>query len=50
VAVPYAGRWYWISDTDIQSKTTFDIVRLLSSIADTGIKGGPPVITIPPNQ
>jgi hypothetical protein len=39
VAVPYAGRWYWIADTDIQSKTTFGVVMLLFSIADTGTKG-----------
>ena len=50
VAVPYAGRWYWIADTDIESKTTFGIVMLLFSIADTGSKGAAPVVTIPANQ
>jgi len=50
VAVPYAGRWYWIADTDIESKTTFGIVMLLFSIADTGTKGSAPVVTIPANQ
>jgi hypothetical protein len=50
VAVPYAGRWYWIADTDIESKTTFGIVMLLFSIADTGTKGAAPVVTIPANQ
>ena len=50
VAVPYAGRWYWIADNDIQSKTTFGIVMLLFSIADTGVKGAAPVVTIPANQ
>lgn len=50
VAVPYGGRWYWIADNDIQSKTTFGIVMLLFSIADTGTKGAAPVVTIPANQ
>ena len=50
VAVPYGGRWYWIADNDIQSKTTFGIVMLLFSIADTGVKGAAPVVTIPANQ
>lgn len=47
VAVHYNNRWYWIADTDIQSKTTFGVVMLLFSIADTGIKGAAPVVTIP---
>jgi hypothetical protein len=47
VAAEYNHRWYWIADTDIQSKTTFGIVMLLFSISETGIKGAAPVITIP---
>jgi hypothetical protein len=47
VAVRYNNRWFWIADTDIQSKTTFGVVMLLFSIADTGIKGSAPVVTIP---
>ena len=50
VAVLYGGRWYWIADNDIQSKTTFSILMLLFSIADTGVKGAAPVVTIPANQ
>jgi hypothetical protein len=50
VAVPYRKRWYWIANTDIQSKTTFGIVMLLFSIAETGTKGAAPVVTIPANQ
>ena len=46
-AVPYEGRWYWIANTDIESKTTFGIVMLLFSISETGIKGAAPVVTIP---
>ena len=50
VAVQYDGRWFWIADTDIQSKYTFGIIMLLFSIADTGVKGSTPVVTIPANQ
>ena len=47
VAVQYDRRWFWIADTDIQSKNTFAIIMLLFSIADTGVKGSAPVVTIP---
>lgn len=50
VAVKYDGRWFWISDTDIRSKTTFGALILLFSIAETGVKGAAPVVTIPANQ
>jgi hypothetical protein len=50
VAVQYDNRWFWIADTDIQSKYTFGIIMLLFSIADTGVKGAAPVVTIPANQ
>ena len=50
VAVQYDKRWFWIPDTDIQSKYTFGIIMLLFSIADTGVKGAAPVVTIPANQ
>jgi hypothetical protein len=50
VAAQYGSRWFWIADNDIQSKYTFGIVMLLFSIADTGVKGAAPVVTIPANQ
>jgi hypothetical protein len=50
VAAQYDGRWFSIADTDIQSKYTFAIIMLLFSIADTGVKGAAPVVTIPANQ
>jgi hypothetical protein len=50
VAVQYDRRWFWIADTDIHSKNTFAIIMLLFSIADTGVKGSAPVVTIPANQ
>jgi hypothetical protein len=47
VAVQYKNRWFWIADTDIQSKTTFAIVMMLFSIADTGVKVSAPIVNIP---
>jgi len=50
VSTQYDKRWFWIADNDIQSKYTFGIIMLLFSIADTGVRGSPPVVTIPANQ
>ena len=50
VSAQYDKRWFWIADNDIQSKYTFGIIMLLFSIADTGVRGSAPVITIPANQ
>jgi hypothetical protein len=50
VAAQYDNRWFWIDDTDIQSKLTFEIVNLLFSVANTGAKGAVPVVTIPAND
>jgi len=47
VAVQYDKRWFWIAETDFQSKYTFATIMLLFSIADTGVKGSAPVVTIP---
>ncbi len=49
VAVQYAGRWFWISDTDIRSKDVFGAVMLLFSISDIGFKGNGPIVTVPAN-
>lgn len=46
-AVEYQGRWFWIPDTDIQSKYSFAFVMLLFSISGTGLKAGAPVVTVP---
>jgi hypothetical protein len=49
IAVHYDGRWFWIADTDIRSKSVFAAVMLLFSISDIGIKGIGPIVTIPAN-
>lgn len=45
--VEVGGRWYWIEDTDFQSKLTFTILELLKRIAEGGRGAAPPVLTIP---
>ena len=50
VVTQYDRRWFSIADTDIQSKYTFGIIMLLFSIADTGVRGSAPVVTVPANQ
>jgi len=49
IAVQYNGRWFWIDDTDIRSKSVFGTVMLLFSISDIGVKGTGPIVTVPAN-
>ena len=48
-AIPYKGRWFWIADSDIRSKSIFTSVMLLFSISDVGVRSAPPVVTVPAN-
>ena len=48
-AVTYKGRWFWIADNDIRSKSIFSSVMLLFSISEVGIKSAAPVVTVPAN-
>jgi hypothetical protein len=47
IAVQYDHQWFWIADTDFRSKALFAAVMMLFSIADVGVKGGGPIVTIP---
>jgi hypothetical protein len=47
VAVPYRDHWFWVDDRDLASKRHFAFVMYLFTLADTGERGGQPVLTIP---
>jgi hypothetical protein len=47
VAVAQRGGWFWIDDRDTASKSTFALVMLLSTLAETGPRETPPLLTIP---
>jgi hypothetical protein len=49
VAIPYKGRWFWIADTDVRSKSVFGAIMLLFAISDVGVRTAPPVVTVPAN-
>lgn len=46
-AVHYKGHWFWIDDTDIESKRIFTFLMILFSLAETGQAVAAPVVTVP---
>jgi len=47
-AVQYQGRWFWIADTDYDSKIAFSVIQIVMSIAQGDADGRKaPVLTIP---
>jgi hypothetical protein len=47
VAVSYRGHWFWIEDSDLNSKTTFALLRLLLFLKSGENKTESPAVTIP---
>lgn len=49
VSVQYNGRWFWIANTDLRTKTLFGTVMILFSVSETGPATSAPVVTVPAN-
>ena len=47
VSVQYKNYWFWIEDTDLQSKQLFTFLMILFSLAETGQSISGPVVTVP---
>ena len=49
VSIRYRDNWFWIDDTDIDSKRMFSFLMMLFSLTETGEKTGAPIVTVPTN-
>lgn len=47
VSIRYRGRWFYISDNDLSSKTTFALVSQLFAMQSGSVRNAGPVLTLP---
>jgi len=47
VAVKYRGHWFYIDDSDLQSKTTFALLNTVLALQAGGVPSTGPVLTLP---
>ena len=47
VRVEFRNHWFWIDDNDLNSKTTFALLRLLRFLKSGEREGQSPLVTIP---
>lgn len=47
VSVKYRNSWFWIDDSDLESKHVFSLIMNLFTMVDTGQTQNQPVVTIP---
>jgi hypothetical protein len=50
VAVPYRGSWFYLEDTDLDSKSTFTLLTQLLEFQSSEVPATGPVLTIPTRQ
>jgi hypothetical protein len=49
-AVRYRGHWFYIDDTDLESKTTFGLLLNLFSLQSASSRAASPLLTVPAGQ
>lgn len=47
VAIKHRGHWFYIDDTDRESKTTFNLLTLVYSMQTATLQGKSPLLTLP---
>lgn len=47
VTIEYRGSWFWIADSDLESKTTFALLSQLLELQSGGVENIRPVLTLP---
>jgi hypothetical protein len=47
VAVRYRGHWFWVDDSDLESKRMFMFLMMFSSLSESGAVPQAPILTIP---
>jgi len=47
VSVTHRGHWFYIDDSDLDSKSTFSLLGQLFALQAGGVKGITPVLTLP---
>ncbi len=47
VAVRYRGSWFYIDDSDLDSKSTFVLLSQLSALQSADVRGAAPLLTLP---
>jgi len=50
LAIAYRGAWFYIDDSDLDSKSTFSLLTQLAALAAGDVKTAAPVLTLPVGQ
>jgi len=46
VKIQYRDHWFWIDDSDLESKTTFNLILFLLSLQSAASEGATPLLTV----